>query len=149
MRTQSDRASADLCVGTTASARPLTLSAGEPQYTSARVPGSASPIFRTVAQVIRDRAAIAGHVNTRPGRDVCKAIMRFTIAFALAALAGTGAVGFESGIQPPAQSAAPAVVHEWGTFTSIAGPAGRAMEWTPQAGQSDLPCFVARNRFNI
>jgi hypothetical protein len=46
------------------------------------------------------------------------------------------------------EAPAPAVVHEWGTFTSIAGPDGRAVEWTPQAGASDLPCFVARNRFN-
>jgi hypothetical protein len=47
------------------------------------------------------------------------------------------------------EAPAPAVVHEWGTFTSIAGPDGRAVEWTPQAGPSDLPCFVVRNRFNI
>jgi hypothetical protein len=39
-------------------------------------------------------------------------------------------------------------VHEWGTFTSIAGPEGTA-EWLPQAGPTDLPCFVERNRFNI
>jgi len=42
-----------------------------------------------------------------------------------------------------------AIVHEWGTFTSIAGADGRAVEWTPQAGPSDLPCFVRRHRFNI
>ncbi len=47
------------------------------------------------------------------------------------------------------EAPAPAVVHEWGTFTSIAGPDGQAVEWTPQAGPSDLPCFVVRNRFNI
>ncbi len=40
-------------------------------------------------------------------------------------------------------------VHEWGTFTSIAGADGAAAEWLPQAGPSDLPCFVERNRFNI
>jgi hypothetical protein len=33
-------------------------------------------------------------------------------------------------------------VHEWGTFTSIAGPDGQAMEWQPLTGPSDLPCFV-------
>jgi len=43
----------------------------------------------------------------------------------------------------------PLVVHEWGTFTSVAGADGRAVEWTPQAGPSDLPCFVVRNRFNV
>lgn len=33
-------------------------------------------------------------------------------------------------------------VHEWGTFTSIAGPDGQAVEWRPLSGPSDLPCFV-------
>ncbi len=33
-------------------------------------------------------------------------------------------------------------VHEWGTFTSIAGPDGQALEWRPLNGPSDLPCFV-------
>jgi len=40
---------------------------------------------------------------------------------------------------------APLVVHEWGTFTSIAGEDGSAVEWLPQAGPSDLPCFVERS----
>src|SRR5262245_34957837 len=40
------------------------------------------------------------------------------------------------------------VVHEWGTFTSIAGADGQAVRWMPQAGPTDLPCFVHRNRFN-
>ena len=33
-------------------------------------------------------------------------------------------------------------VHEWGTFTSIAGADGQAVEWRPLTGPSDLPCFV-------
>lgn len=41
------------------------------------------------------------------------------------------------------------VVHEWGTFTSIAGEHGEAVQWLPQGGVSDLPCFVERNRFNV
>lgn len=43
----------------------------------------------------------------------------------------------------------PLVAHEWGTFTSIAGADGAAMQWSPQGGQSDLPCFVERSDFNI
>src|SRR6476659_3060590 len=43
----------------------------------------------------------------------------------------------------------PLVAHEWGTFTSVAGPDGRAVDWSPRAGPSDLPCFVVRNRFEI
>jgi hypothetical protein len=34
------------------------------------------------------------------------------------------------------------VVHEWGTFTSVAGADGQAVEWRPLSGPSDLPCFV-------
>jgi hypothetical protein len=33
-------------------------------------------------------------------------------------------------------------VHEWGTFTSVAGPDGSAIEWLPAGGPTDLPCFV-------
>jgi hypothetical protein len=32
--------------------------------------------------------------------------------------------------------------HEWGTFTSIAGHDGRAADWLPLAGSTDLPAFV-------
>src|SRR5436190_12521488 len=34
------------------------------------------------------------------------------------------------------------VVHEWGTFTSIAGKDGVALEWRPLNGATDLPRFV-------
>jgi hypothetical protein len=34
------------------------------------------------------------------------------------------------------------VAHEWGTFTSIAGNAGTAVQWYPWAVPSDLPKFV-------
>ena len=33
-------------------------------------------------------------------------------------------------------------VHEWGTFTAIAGKDGQAVEWTPLTGPIDLPRFV-------
>jgi hypothetical protein len=36
------------------------------------------------------------------------------------------------------------VAHEWGTFTSVAGEDGNAVEWLPQAGPTDLPDFVGR-----
>src|SRR5271170_1093529 len=32
--------------------------------------------------------------------------------------------------------------HEWGTFTSIAGRDGRAIEWSPLNASADLPSFV-------
>ena len=34
------------------------------------------------------------------------------------------------------------ITHEWGTFTSIAGPDGQAMDWLPLTGSTDLPSFV-------
>jgi hypothetical protein len=34
------------------------------------------------------------------------------------------------------------IVHEWGTFTSIAGKSGAAVEWRPLNGSSNLPGFV-------
>src|SRR5258708_27396175 len=38
----------------------------------------------------------------------------------------------------------PFTAHEWGTFTSVAGEDGKAVEWAPLNGPADLPCFVAR-----
>lgn len=35
-------------------------------------------------------------------------------------------------------------VHEWGTFTSVAGPDGMPVVWLPLSGPPDLPCFVYR-----
>jgi hypothetical protein len=37
-------------------------------------------------------------------------------------------------------------VHEWGTFTSIAGPDGSSMNWLPLTGSIDLPSFVEHFR---
>ena len=37
-------------------------------------------------------------------------------------------------------------VHEWGTFTSIAAPDGRAIDWLPLTGSTDLPSFVEHFR---
>ena len=34
------------------------------------------------------------------------------------------------------------VVHEWGTFTAVAGPDGAPTTWHPLQGPSDLPGFV-------
>src|SRR6266851_7271665 len=36
--------------------------------------------------------------------------------------------------------------HEWGTFTSIAGNEGQAVEWSPLTGSTDLPAFVEHFR---
>src|SRR5688572_19715154 len=66
----------------------------------------------------------------------------------LAALVLTPALIGHMSATPAARSSAgqanELVVHEWGTFTSIAGEDGRAVQWLPQAGPSDLPNFVGR-----
>jgi hypothetical protein len=36
--------------------------------------------------------------------------------------------------------------HEWGTFTSVAGSDGQAIEWLPLTGSTDLPSFVEHLR---
>ena len=40
-------------------------------------------------------------------------------------------------------------VHEWGTFTSVAGEDGRAQEWVPRQAPGELPCFVERLPLNV
>lgn len=50
----------------------------------------------------------------------------------------------------PARNAEPVyaglTAHEWGTFTSIAGKDGEAVEWSPLTGSTDLPGFVEHFR---
>jgi hypothetical protein len=60
-------------------------------------------------------------------------------AVVFAFLLGTTALVSAALTQSPASRL---VVHEWGTFTSVAGQDGRAVEWQPLSGPSDLPCFV-------
>jgi hypothetical protein len=38
-------------------------------------------------------------------------------------------------------------VHEWGTFTSVAGPDGSAIDWDALGGKDDLPGFVNNSGF--
>ena len=38
------------------------------------------------------------------------------------------------------------VAHEWGTFTSIAGESGQAVDWLPLNNPSDLPSFIEHFR---
>src|SRR5262245_12787228 len=67
----------------------------------------------------------------------------------LVVLVGATIAFVASAASAPASHPAAFIVHEWGTFTSIAGADGRAVEWLPQGGPIDLPCFVERNRYNV
>lgn len=68
------------------------------------------------------------------------------LAFAVAALVGVRLAAQHASATKANTKAVPAanrlVVHEWGTFTSIAGKDGVALEWRPLNGPSDLPKFV-------
>lgn len=56
---------------------------------------------------------------------------------------GLLALGFAGWLIADEQRALPDLtVHEWGTFTAIAGKDGRAVEWAPLTGSNDLPRFV-------
>src|SRR5882757_4245004 len=50
---------------------------------------------------------------------------------------------FAADTVPPAANL---TVHEWGTFTSVAGENGAPVPWAALAAPSDLPCFVYRLR---
>lgn len=60
------------------------------------------------------------------------------VAFASAAAIAATRPG-ESALAPQSRQL---TVHEWGTFTTVAGPDGRALDWLPLGGPTDLPCFV-------
>jgi hypothetical protein len=82
-------------------------------------------------------------------RFIFQLVLRLQIAFVFAAF-----FSVSPSAQKPAGSPAQSresvsalqenrlVAHEWGTFTSIAGLDGAALEWRPLNGASDLPGFV-------
>jgi hypothetical protein len=69
--------------------------------------------------------------------------MKFRLASAVVVAAAIASLATQ------AAAPAPLVVHEWGTFTSVAGEDGQATQWLPHAGPSDLPCFVEHSLYNI
>src|SRR4051812_49708726 len=50
---------------------------------------------------------------------------------------------------PDSRSSPGVTLHEWGTFTSVAGVDGRAIDWLALSGHNDLPCFVKHLNGNI
>jgi hypothetical protein len=74
--------------------------------------------------------------------------MVFIATLALGTIAGLKLLAYhnhktESVAQkPPPSSSDRLIVHEWGTFTSIAGSDGVALEWRPLTAPSELPGFV-------
>lgn len=75
--------------------------------------------------------------NTPAGPSIRRACVFFTSLALCVSLAG----------HAQKQDTDPGLIaHEWGTFTSIAGDAGQAVEWFPLNGPSDLPGFVEHFR---
>lgn len=76
-------------------------------------------------------------------------LKRATPVLSLLAITGfaTGAVQVNSSRPSPDAL----TVHEWGTFTTVAGVDGRAIDWLPLGGPTDLPCFVEhfQNRITV
>jgi hypothetical protein len=75
-----------------------------------------------------------------------KIIAACVLVFSIAAIVGIRLSARTSSARRAAQTSRlekdPLVVHEWGTFTSIAGKDGVALEWRPLNGSTDLPKFV-------
>jgi hypothetical protein len=80
-------------------------------------------------------------MNTRIEKFLSGTAMRFWLPRLL--VLGLLAVCFAGWLIADEQHASPDLtVHEWGTFTAIAGNDGQAAEWTPFTGPIDLPGFV-------
>src|SRR5260370_3361335 len=76
--------------------------------------------------------------------------MNFQIMKSLSRILAAGSLTVGLGISAGAQSGVvePGLVaHEWGTFTSVAGQDGRAVEWSPLSLPIDLPAFVEHFSF--
>ena len=68
-------------------------------------------------------------------------IFRLSLSVLLSTALVAAAFALPKALDPPGLN-----VHEWGTFTSVAGENGTAMTWQPFGGPTDLPCFVDRFR---
>jgi len=66
------------------------------------------------------------------------------LAFGALFACAAPSLAFLSSRAAPVYSALTA--HEWGTFTSVAGTDGGAVEWCPLTGSTDLPSFVEHFR---
>ncbi|MDX6695687.1 MAG: hypothetical protein QOF02_3290 [Blastocatellia bacterium] len=75
-------------------------------------------------------------------RLVVLCLLTFAVAAFIGVRLSAQSGGASAGFVKTAAAENRLVVHEWGTFTSIAGKDGVALEWRPLNGPSDLPKFV-------
>jgi len=73
--------------------------------------------------------------------------MRYSVAAIVSVVLATGFVATRASTRTSDPNQL--TVHEWGTFTTVAGEDGNAVEWLALGGPTDLPCFVERNAFNV
>jgi hypothetical protein len=71
-------------------------------------------------------------------------LRRWIVLCVIIAMSGAAAAHSRAPHTRPVYAAL--TVHEWGTFTSIAGNDGEAMQWWPLTGPADLPSFVEHYR---
>jgi hypothetical protein len=84
-------------------------------------------------------------MNSRIKKSLWETQVRFWLLRLLAP--GLMGLAFAGWLIADEQHASPDLtVHEWGTFTAIAGNDGHAVEWTPFTGPTDLPGFVEHLR---
>ena len=73
--------------------------------------------------------------------------MKRTLFLSMFALLAAALIAAPSMPKSVDEVAAGLKVHEWGTFTSVAGEHGAPVSWRPFGGPDDLPCFVDRFGF--
>ncbi|HXX27342.1 MAG TPA: hypothetical protein VEI99_02700 [Terriglobales bacterium] len=80
-------------------------------------------------------------MNTRIGKLLSARGMRFqfplSIAWVMLAVGSTGLLMADERPTSPDLT-----VHEWGTFTAVAGQDGKPVQWVPLTGSTNLPSFV-------
>src|SRR5215471_21582229 len=74
----------------------------------------------------------------RSGGSMFKRIVSVAAVLGLTVLSGLSISASTDNFSRPANL----TVHEWGTFTTVAGVDGKPEQWLPLGGPSDLPCFV-------
>src|ERR1700751_2499171 len=73
--------------------------------------------------------------------SLCSRAGSYFVAFGICSLLAMGVFAY-TGNGGSSAGSEDLILHEWGTFTSIAGDDGPGVEWRPQTGSTDLPGFV-------
>src|SRR5437016_10557955 len=95
----------------------------------------------------RKRASGRGTpAKARETKPIRRPVMTPKLPRLLLAALLAGSFGISSELPGKNAVFAGLTAHEWGTFTSIAGRDGQAIDWLPLSGSTDLPGFVQHLR---